>query len=294
VFVPEQLFDEWQDGTGLVLGVVSNDPQLRELAETHPETSFVVLDGAPFDGDPANITLVQFATHEGSYLAGAAAALSSRTGRVGFVGGVDIPLIHPFQAGFEAGVRDVDPDILVDSVYLTPAQDGSGFGSSTLAALAARDLYATGSDVVFHAAGQAGLGVFGAAAEHTAREGEQVWAIGVDADQYASVEAIAPPEVVEQWRPHILTSLVKRYDVVTDDVVTGYLDGSLEPGLRTYDVGDGAFELAATGGNLDPVRAELDRISREVAGGAVDVPAEPSGPVVLYQDTVGSRADRSL
>ena len=128
---------------------------------------------------------------QGSYLAGAAAALTSRSGTIGFVGGVKGEVIGRFQAGYVAGARAVDPgiDVLVD--YLSVPPDLDGFVDQPAGQRAATAMYRAGADVVFAAAGQSGLGVFEAAAALSGGRRGQLWAIGVDSDQYDTVR-VAP------------------------------------------------------------------------------------------------------
>ena len=137
---------------------------------------------------------MMFADEQGSFLAGAAAALKSRTGVIGFIGGTDIDQIWRFHAGFEAGARAVDPDIEVRATYLTRPPDFSGFSSPTLARDAADRLYSAGADVIYHAAGIAGYGLFESVRVLSERSGRRLWAIGVDTDQYRAIAALGPSE----------------------------------------------------------------------------------------------------
>ena len=113
----------------------------------------------------ANVTNLVFAEQEGSYLVGAIAAQSTQTDTVGFVGGVETDLIKKFEAGFTAGVGEVNKDAKVEVKYLTPDGDFSGFNDSAKGQTVASGLYDAGADVIFHAAGGSGAGVFKAAAE---------------------------------------------------------------------------------------------------------------------------------
>jgi ABC transporter substrate-binding protein PnrA-like len=144
---------ELEEGLDLIL-VQSNLVDVNAVASDFPETHYVTFDftGRPRPSLP-NVSYVSFAADQGSFLVGAAAALESHTGRIGFIGGVDVPVIHRFQAGYEAGARAVDPNNEVRSIYLTPSYDFSGFGSQTLGLHAAERLYRHGADVIYHAAG---------------------------------------------------------------------------------------------------------------------------------------------
>jgi basic membrane lipoprotein Med (substrate-binding protein (PBP1-ABC) superfamily)/DNA-binding SARP family transcriptional activator len=253
----------------------------RNHPAEHPETHFAILDHV--DEPQQNATFVTFAEHEGSFLVGAAAALESETGRIGFIGGVDFPLIWRFQAGFEAGARHVDPGVRIDSVYLTEPPDISGFGSPTLAARAAEDLYRSGTDVVYHAAGGAGFGLLETVVAESQRQGRHLWAIGVDADEYRN----DGPEAVlgeprmwrfgpEDWKPHLLTSMVKRFDVAVDRVIADFGRGVLAPGERVFDLANGGIDYATSGGFVDDLVPRLDELKADIIAGRIQVPTVPA------------------
>jgi basic membrane protein A len=109
------------------------------------------------------VAQLTFAENEGSFLVGAAAALKSKTGHIGFVGGVNVPLINKFEAGYDAGAKAVNPNIKIESTYLTQPPDFSGFGDPAKGKTAADGMFQGGADVVYHAAGGSGGGVFTAA-----------------------------------------------------------------------------------------------------------------------------------
>ena len=132
-----------------------------KVAKEFPDTKFAIIDDAAAVGP--NIANLTFAEHEGSFLVGAAAALKSKTGNIGFVGGVEVPLIKKFEAGYEAGAKAVKPDIKVQTKYLTQPPDFSGFNDPAKGKTAAEGMYDGGADVVYQAAGGSGGGVFEAA-----------------------------------------------------------------------------------------------------------------------------------
>ena len=165
--------------------------------------TFAIVD----DGvEGANITNLLFAEEQGSFLVGAAAALKSEAGHIGFVGGVEVPLIQKFEAGYVAGAQAVNPDITVDVTYLTQPPDFSGFGDPAKGKTAAEGMYQGGADIVYQAAGGSGSGVFEAALAAGAL------AIGVDSDQYNLVPA--------EQQPVIMTSMLKKVDVAVYDFIT--------------------------------------------------------------------------
>jgi basic membrane protein A len=123
-----------------------------------------------------------FAEEEGSYLAGVAAALASKSGKVGFMGGVQFPLLQKFEAGFVAGVKATRPDFIVETRYVSELPDFSGFNDPAKARIIAKGMIDRGLDVIFSVAGGSGAGNFQAAVD-AARAGKRVWTIGVDSDQ---------------------------------------------------------------------------------------------------------------
>jgi basic membrane lipoprotein Med (substrate-binding protein (PBP1-ABC) superfamily)/DNA-binding SARP family transcriptional activator len=242
----------------------------------YPDLHFVLMDyGGPHEPRD-NLTFLNFAEHQGSFLVGAAAALTSETGRLGFIGGVDDPLIWRFQAGFEAGARQVVPDIDVDSVYLTRWPDDSGWGSPTLGARAATDLYRAGADVIYHAAGASGWGLFETVVVESRRQGRHLWAIGVDDDEYLDDE----PERLWQygpkdWQPHILTSMLKRFDTAVYASIVDHQRGALEPGDRVFDLANGGVDYATSGGFIDEHIPVLEDLRRDIIAGRIVVPTVP-------------------
>ena len=157
---------------------------LGQVAPKYPDVKFGIVDATTFDVKGANITNLVFAEEQGSYLVGAAAALKSTTGSVGFIGGCSVPLIAKFEAGFKAGAEKAKPGTKVTSKYLsTPQQGCTGFNDPAAGTEAAKGMYDSGVDVIFAAAGGSGTGVFQAA------KAANKLAIGVDSDQYQSADA---------------------------------------------------------------------------------------------------------
>ena len=255
--------------TGTELIIVSSQiesiSRTEGLAPLFPDTTFAYVD-VDVPGAPS----IEFAEHEGSFLVGVAAALTSRTGTIGFIGGFQYTQLERFRAGFEAGAKAVDPDIRILSSYV--ALDASGWGNPVLAKSLARDMYAAGADVVFHAAGESGAGVFEASQTETEALGRHLWTIGVDADAYLGV--------TPSQRPHVLTSMVKKFDVAVYEIVKAYLSGDLAPERRELTLADGAVDYSTSGDHLDPqVIAQLEQYRREIIAGTRDVPRSPSGPL---------------
>jgi basic membrane protein A len=243
---------------------------MDSVAAAHPDTQYLAFDCPGAIGDLPNVTYASFATEQGSFLAGAAAALKSGTGVIGFVGGVEISAIEQFRAGYEAGARAADPGIDIRSEYLTEPYDFSGFDNETLGFQAAERLYRGGVDIIFHAAGVSGFGVFEAATQLSPELGRQLWVIGVDTDQGGDLSAVDP------WKPHILTSMRKRYDHATSVVVEEYSRGVLTAGKREFDLAAGGVDLAFSGGFIDDIRPRLELLRSQIIAGAIEVPSSPS------------------
>ena len=240
------------------------DEVIGEVAPDFPDTTFAQVDGSNFDGAKGdNVTGLLFAEHEGSFLAGVAAALKTETGTIGFVGGVDTELIQKFQAGYEAGAQAVKPDIQIISQYISPAGDFSGFGDPARGKIVAQGMFEGGADIVYHAAGGSGQGVFEAAAAAGGR------AIGVDSDQYNTVDDPALKAV-------IMTSMLKRVDNAVQAFITDYSEGNVEGGTDVVnDLSTEGVGLATTGGFIDDIQGEIDGFRQQIIDGDIEVPTTP-------------------
>jgi len=231
---------------------------VKKVAGELPDTQFAIIDDAAATGD--NIANLLFAEEQGSFLVGAAAALKSESGNIGFVGGVDVPLIHKFEAGYEAGAKEVNPDIEVQVKYLTQPPDFSGFGDPAKGKTAAAGMYDKGADVVYQAAGGSGGGVFEAAQDAGA------YAIGVDSDQYNT----ADPKV----RDVIITSMLKKVDVAVYDFISSVVEGNFTAGPVTYDLEKDGVGYSTSGGQIDDITSKLDDYKQQIIDGSITVPAK--------------------
>ncbi len=267
-----------EEGVDLILAM-AYIVDVNAVAAGFPDTRYVAVD---FTGRPSpslsNVSYISFDASEGSFLVGAAAALKSRTGRIGFIGGVDLPGVHVFQAGYEAGARSVDPSIELQSTYLAPYWDFTGFRSPTYAFHVATGMYGSGADVIYHAAGDSGRGVFQAAAEIRDRH---VWAIGVDVDEYQEIAAMdpkdAPPELhIAAWPSHVLTSMVKRVDVAVYEVLRDYSRGIFTPGVHQFGLAEGGVDIAYSGGSIDDIRPQIEDLRARIIAGDIVVPSKPA------------------
>ncbi len=242
----------------------------------NPDTIFGVVDTAmlDFSGDaPApygdNIAGLVFSEHQGSFLVGVAAALKSEAGSIGFIGGVANVggLIERFQAGYEAGARAANPDIEIISAYITEAPDFDGFNAPDRAKEIALAMYESGADIVYHAAGGSGAGLFQAAKEQSDATGDKVWAIGVDSDQYHTADAGV--------RDYILTSMLKRVDVSIFEVIKAAIEGDVTPGPTSYDLSVDGVGYSTSGGFVDDIVDQLEEFKAQIVSGDIEVPSAP-------------------
>ncbi|KPI25562.1 BMP family ABC transporter substrate-binding protein [Streptomyces sp. NBC_00080] len=214
-----------KQGYNPVIGVgFAYAPAVKEVAAKYPKTTFGIVDDEQIKAD--NVADLVFHEEQASYLAGVAAAKATKTNTVGFVGGVDVPLIHKFEAGFKQGVEDTKKGVTVKSQYLTETAAEGGFSSPDKGESAAEGQIDAGADVVYAAAGLSGQGVIKAANAH------KVWAIGVDSDQYKQ-------DALKAYKDSILTSAMKNVEgavytlaksVEDGKPATGVVRGSLENG----------------------------------------------------------------
>jgi basic membrane protein A and related proteins len=249
-------------GADLVIGVgfiFSRD--LDRLAREYPQVAFAGIDYAPDDHTPipANLVALRFREHEGSFVVGAIAGMVSRTRVVGFVGGMKIPLIRKFEAGFAAGVRHACPTCTV-LPGLYAGSEPKAFADPTKGAELAAAAYDAGADVIFHASGKTGSGVFAVARER------RRWAIGVDADQHDEAPCC------------VLTSMLKRVDVALVDAARAVAEGRFRGGeLRELGLADGAIGFVADDRNADRLPADVvDRaraIAADIVAGRIQVPS---------------------
>ncbi|MGI8723678.1 MAG: BMP family lipoprotein [Geodermatophilaceae bacterium] len=232
---------------------------LAVVAEEFPDTQFALIDSEDATGD--NITNLLFAEEQGSFLVGVIAALKSEAGNVGFVGGVQVPLIEKFEAGFTAGVAAVDPAITVQTAYLTQPPDFTGFGDPAKGRTAAEGMYQNGADVVYQAAGGSGGGVFEAAAAAGGL------AIGVDSDQAVT----ADPAVAEV----IISSMLKNLNVAVFEFLSAFADDSVESGPVVFDLANDGVGYSTTGGQIDDIVEQVDGFKQQIIDGDITVPTTP-------------------
>jgi basic membrane protein A len=224
----------------------------EKLSAEYPKTDCTIIDAVV---DKPNVQSVVFKEHEGSFLVGMAAAMASKTGKVGFVGGMDIPLIRNFEIGYEQGVKHVDPkaEILVNYTGDTPAAWNDPAKGYELAV----SQFDRGADVVYHAAGGTGRGVLQAAAD------KGKLGIGVDSDQ----DCLFPG--------HVLTSMMKRVDVAVYKSFKASHDGDWKAGPRSLGLADDGVDFSVDKCNKDLLtRAMQDRMNAakaDIIAGRIEV-----------------------
>jgi basic membrane protein A len=233
---------------------------LATVAAEAPQTKFAIVDDSSVT--LPNVTPLVFAEEQGSFLVGAAAALKTKTCKIGFVGGVEQPLIQKFEAGYVQGAKAVAPNIQVDVKYLTPAGDFTGFNDPAKGQVVAGGELDGGADIVYHAAGASGQGVFQAV------KAANKLAIGVDSDQY-NVPSYADTKDI------IMTSMLKRVDVAVFDYIGAAAAGDTTKLPKTFDLKVDGVGYATSGGKVDDIKAKLDAWKAAIIGGQITVKTTP-------------------
>ncbi len=250
-------------GNQLVFGVgflFSDD--IYGLAREFPAVKFACVDYTVKEGQvlPPNLQALEFKENEGSFLVGALASLLSKTGKVGFVGGMEIPLIQKFEAGYRAGVKAVNPRAEVIVKYA--GTTGTAFKDPTKGKELGLAEYNQGADIIFHASGSTGLGVFEAARE----KGPGHYAIGVDSDQYAEAPGF------------ILTSMVKHVENAVFQSIQDLKSGTWQGGVRELGLKEDGVGWVYDERNKalipDAVKAKVDSLRNEIVAGRIVVPTK--------------------
>lgn len=249
-------------GDKLVIGVgfiFSDD--ITKLAGQFPDTKFACIDYTlpqGVDKTPPNLTGLRFREHEGSFLVGAIAGRVTKTKKLGFVGGMKIPLIRKFEAGYQAGVKHVCPDCTVLGAYA--GTEPKAFADPTKGKELALAQYARGVDIVYHASGKTGDGVFDAATE------QKKFAIGVDSDQFH----VAPCCV--------LTSMIKKVDVAVYDTIKAVVENKFTDGVHEFGLAEDGVGFVYDDNNKgfipQAVVDEVNGLAKQIVAGTIKVPSE--------------------
>ncbi|MFC7262599.1 BMP family lipoprotein [Streptomyces lutosisoli] len=234
-------------------------PAVKEVAAKYPKITFGVIDDE--QDKASNIADMVFHEEQASYLAGVAAAKATKKDHIGFIGGVNIPLIHKFEAGYVQGAKSVNPKIQIEKQYLTETAQEGGFSSPDKGKDAAEGQIEKGADVVYAAAGLSGQGVIQTAAEH------KIWAIGVDSDQYKQ-------DALAKYKDYILTSATKDVAGAVYNLAKSVKDGKPETGVVRASLATGGVGLADSNpvfkNNAD-LQAALKKAEAGIKDGSITV-----------------------
>ncbi|MBP2584273.1 basic membrane protein A [Streptomyces sp. PvR006] len=251
-------------GNNPVIGVgFAYAPAIEKVAKAYPKTTFGLIDDTSKTGP--NIANLVFNEEQGSYLAGVAAAKASKTGTVGFIGGVEVPLIKKFEAGFAQGVKDTNPKAKVLVQYLTQPPNFDGFSKPDLGKAAAEGQLDKGADVIYAAAGLAGSG----AIEAASAAGK--WAIGVDSDQYNQPG-------LASYKDAILTSVTKDVSDSVFNVIKSVQDGKPQSGEVRYGLATDGVALADSNPKYKEMKdliAAVDKAKKDIIDGKITVKTAP-------------------
>jgi len=266
-----------EDGYALVIGVgFMFTDSLSRVAADFPDVHFGIIDGfIPDLNADSNITCLLFQEHEGSFLMGAVAGLLNDGGKVGFIGGMDIPLIHKFQGGFIAGAMYVNPDLRKEGMILGQycGKEATAFNDPKTAESIATNFFNQGATIIYHAAGGSGDGLFKAAKDL------DKLALGVDSDQ-GLIYATQDSEEAKAIAEHIVSSMLKRVDIAVFLTGKELIDtGGVKGGYHAFGLADNGVGYALNEYNKDklaPIKGELDQIRQKIMDGEITVPDDDS------------------
>ncbi|MET9978941.1 BMP family protein [Streptomyces microflavus] len=251
-------------GNNPVIGVgFAYAPAIKKVAPKFPKTTFGIIDDASVTGK--NIANIVFNEEQGSYLAGVAAAKVTKTKVVGFIGGVETPLIKKFEAGYIQGVKDTDPSVNVLPQYLTQPPNFDGFSKPDLGKAAAQGQLDKKADVIYSAAGLAGSG----AIEAASKAGK--WNIGVDSDQYNQAG-------LANYKESILTSVTKDVEDSVFNLIKSVQDGKPQTGEIRYGLDKDGVGLSMSNPaftEMKDVIAAVDKAKQEIIDGKITVKTAP-------------------
>ncbi|MCD7033720.1 BMP family protein [Metabacillus sp. GX 13764] len=251
----------------LVYGIGFNlQKAITDIASKHKDTKFAIVDSVV---EAPNVASITFKENEGSFLVGVAAGLTTKTNKVGFVGGVKGDLIGKFEAGFTAGVKAVNPKAQVDVQY------AGSFAAADKGKAIAASMYGSGADIIYHASGATGNGVFSEAIDEKVQDpNREIWVIGVDKDQHD--EGNGKTKDGKEFNV-TLTSMVKRVDVAVNDLSQKTKDGKFPGGkIIEYGLDQNAIGIAPTKDNLkEDVIKKVEEYQQKIAKGEITVPTKP-------------------
>lgn len=243
---------------GLIFGVgfIFTD-DITQIATEFPDKKFACVDYTvnPEKQLPANLLALEFKEEEGSFLVGALAGLTTKTNKVGFLGGMESALIRKFESGYKQGVKYVNPECKVLTAYVSVT--GDGFKNAPKAKEISLTQYSNGADIIYHASGLSGVGLFEAAKEL------KKFAIGVDLDQYQEAPG------------YVLTSMTKQVDEVIFLAVKDYKDNRFSGGTKTLGLKEKGVDYVFDENNRnlisEEVRIKIESIRDKIISGEIKV-----------------------
>ncbi|MDJ0464122.1 BMP family ABC transporter substrate-binding protein [Streptomyces sp. H27-C3] len=260
----QRLTELARNGNNPVIGIgFAYAPAIKKVSAKYPKTTFGIVDDLSVNG--SNVANLVFNEEQASYMAGVAAAKATKSNTVGFIGGVEVPLIKKFEAGFVQGVKATNPKVKVLTQYLTQPPNNDGFSKPDLGKAAAEGQLDKGADVVYHAAGQAGVG----AIEATAKAGK--WAIGVDSDQYLQKGLVT-------YKDKILTSATKDVAGAVYNLIKSVKDGKPQTGEVRFGLDQNGVGLSDSNPaykKLTDVTAAVEKAKKGILDGSIKVKTTP-------------------
>lgn len=236
---------------------------LSPVAKKYPNINFGIVDSVVGE---SNVRGMIFAEEQGSFLVGVIAALKTKTNKIGHLSGVtNFPLLQVFEAGFIAGVKAVNPEIEVVTKHISEFPDFSGFFNAPKGKELSLEMYESGIDIIFHAAGGGGQGLFEAAAEHSKSTGSKVWGIGVDSDQYNTVSS--------ELQEYVLSSMIKRVDNAVYLTIKDYIENNFSGGPKKYDLKVGGVDYSRSGNFIEDIVDKVEEYKAKVLDGTIVVPS---------------------
>lgn len=263
------------NGSNLVVGVgFQMETAIENIAKKYPDKNFALIDSGAFEDPTAkepkqlkNVHSYLFKSEEGSFLMGVIAGKMTKTNKIGFIGGKDFALINSFEAGFAAGVKAVNPTAAADLMSRKTVKYADSFGDSAKGKELAKALINDGCDVIYHAAGGVGEGMFQAIKE--AKDGgKNVWGIGVDMDQAATLP---------QYANYILSSCIKRVDTATYEASKAIVNNTFKGGeIQSLGLKEDGVGIAPSSSKNVP-KDVLDLVTKyqdAIKAGKITVPSK--------------------
>lgn len=238
----------------LIIGIgFAQADAVKKVAQLFPDIKFVIVDG---EINEKNVKSLLFQEHEGSYLVGYAAGLKTKTNVVGFLGGMDIPLIRRFQKGYEAGVKAAQPKAQVIVNYI--GSTGEAWNNPSKAKELSLSMISQKADVIFHAAGASGSGLFDAAHD------KKIYAIGVDSNQNGLKPGV------------VLTSMLKKVDVAVFEVIKSVKNNEFKSGVSRFGISNAGVDWAFDENNKslwsDSEIKKMNKVKSDISSGKISVP----------------------